>query len=102
METQEDITVVDGVNEEGNTQGAPIQNGKGSYKHADGSEYNGDWKDGKRHGYGIFKNKTHIYEGEWVEDAPHGKVCIFVYSYAVCVKMIYLYFLFYFVPSSLG
>ena len=79
--------MVDGVNEDGTTQGPPVQNGKGSYKHIDGSEYDGDWKDGKRHGYGIFKNKNHIYEGEWVDDAPHGKVYSFedTYSFVACV-----------------
>lgn len=79
--------MVDGVNEDGAAQGPPVLNGKGSYKHIDGSEYDGDWKDGKRHGYGIFKNKTHIYEGEWVDDAPHGKVhsCADKYS---CVAFV--------------
>ena len=37
-------------------------------------EYDGDWKDGKKHGKGrvTYVNRSR-YEGEWFEDKPHGR-----------------------------
>ena len=42
--------------------------------HANGDIYEGDWKDDKAFGFGIFLD-THRarYEGEWVEDMQHGQ-----------------------------
>ena len=43
--------------------------GKGTYKWADGKEYNGEWKNGNMHGIGIYKwADGRIYEGEFEDD----------------------------------
>ena len=41
----------------------------------DGAYYEGEWKDGMRHGNGMYKwsNSAH-YEGEWKEDIPPAHV----------------------------
>ena len=40
--------------------------GKGRYKRASGSIYEGDWVDGERHGHGQSNwNEGTIYIGEW-------------------------------------
>lgn len=33
-------------------------NGKGKFTHANGDIYDGNWKNGKAHGYGIFIHHT--------------------------------------------
>ena len=45
------------------------RNGKGTYKHNDGSVYTGDWKNDLKHGQGTLKlvNGT-IYEGTYEND----------------------------------
>ena len=41
--------------------------------YADGSEYQGEWKDGKRHGIGTYISPTGTrYEGEWGNDGASG------------------------------
>eukprot|EP01126_Amoeba_proteus_P062234 TRINITY_DN842_c0_g3_i3.p1 TRINITY_DN842_c0_g3~~TRINITY_DN842_c0_g3_i3.p1 ORF type:complete len:277 (-),score=56.41 TRINITY_DN842_c0_g3_i3:86-916(-) len=35
--------------------------------------YEGEWLDGKKHGYGIYYNRGSRYEGEWMGDTNHGK-----------------------------
>jgi hypothetical protein len=46
-------------------------NGEGTW--VDGSHYRGEWKQGRRHGYGIcFASTGEIYKGEWVGDAYSG------------------------------
>ena len=45
------------------SEAAPVQNGFGTYVHADGSAYEGNWKDGMRHGQGIYKLHGDVYEG---------------------------------------
>lgn len=40
----------------------------------DKSSYNGDWKNGLRHGNGEFVSADGaVYKGMWVNDKPHGK-----------------------------
>ena len=45
--------------------------------YADGSEYQGEWQDGKRHGVGTYISPTGTrYEGEWENDGASGRgVC---------------------------
>ena len=44
-----------------------------TFNYPDGSTYQGTWKDGKEHGYGICKEDNFTYEGEWKNGLPHGK-----------------------------
>jgi len=40
----------------------------------DGSVYNGEWEDGKRHGQGIYRYiNGDYYDGEWKDGRKHGK-----------------------------
>ena len=40
---------------------------------SDGKEYDGDWKDDKKEGYGVFKwPDGRIYEGGYKNDRKHG------------------------------
>lgn len=49
-------------------------NGKGRLIHADGDVYEGEWKDDKAHGYGKYMHTDGAqYEGYWKEDKQHGK-----------------------------
>ena len=41
------------------------KDGIGMYEYSDGSVYDGEWRDGKRHGIGTMKYEDAIYEGEW-------------------------------------
>mmetsp|Transcript_4608 Transcript_4608/g.10113 ORF Transcript_4608/g.10113 Transcript_4608/m.10113 type:complete len:102 (-) Transcript_4608:640-945(-) len=55
------------------------ESGQGTFTFPDGSKYEGDWirKDGRqiRHGHGRFADaaEEQVYEGEWAEDAMHGR-----------------------------
>ncbi len=45
-----------------------------SYTYPDGSKYEGEFKDGKRHGQGIWIRPDGAkYKGEWVDDKPCGQ-----------------------------
>ena len=48
------------------------ENGKGTCTGTDGYKYVGEFKNGKRHGYGIRTKGDISYEGEWKEDMMHG------------------------------
>lgn len=50
------------------------KNGRHKYTYADGATYDGDWKDGMRHGHGlcIWQNGSK-YDGEWKDDKRHGR-----------------------------
>ena len=48
-------------------------NGVGKRVYEDGSSYEGQWKDGKRSGNGIWKHKNGFYEGEWKNDSFNGR-----------------------------
>ncbi|CAK9015860.1 Phosphatidylinositol 4-phosphate 5-kinase 9 (AtPIP5K9) (1-phosphatidylinositol 4-phosphate kinase 9) (Diphosphoinositide kinase 9) (PtdIns(4)P-5-kinase 9), partial [Durusdinium trenchii] len=41
-------------------------------QYSDGSTYTGCLRNGLRHGPGVFRNQTEIYEGEWQDDVQHG------------------------------
>lgn len=43
------------------------------YLCSDGSEYEGDVKDGQRDGYGTYTHSGDAYVGEWKNGCPHGK-----------------------------
>jgi len=40
--------------------------------YADGSVYEGDWRDDKKHGWGEMMCADGIYEGNWRDDKRHG------------------------------
>ena len=41
--------------------------------HANGDVYQGLWRDGKAHGFGIFVDQQgSMYSGEWANDMYHG------------------------------
>lgn len=50
-------------------------NGKGRMTYANKMVYQGEWKDGKAHGYGVLSDPTEksLYEGEWVDDFQEGQ-----------------------------
>jgi hypothetical protein len=53
----------------------PPQEGRSTYTYPNGDEYDGEWRQGKRHGKGVYieyltKNQ---YEGDWRDDLRHGK-----------------------------
>ena len=48
--------------------------GKGTYSWKNGSEYTGDWVDGRRSGNGEFEwNNGGKYEGQYLNNLQHGK-----------------------------
>ena len=51
-----------------------IYHGFGTFKWEDNASYQGIWKDGKRHGAGIYTSGDglHIYDGDWQNDVKHG------------------------------
>ncbi len=45
-----------------------------TYTYPDGTKYDGEWKDNKRHGHGILTRPDGTkYVGEWAENKPHGQ-----------------------------
>jgi hypothetical protein len=54
------------------------QDGKGTYTYPDGrGTYDGEWKDGKRHGHGKFEYANgNKYDGDWVNDEQNGRATI--------------------------
>mmetsp|Transcript_19379 Transcript_19379/g.33030 ORF Transcript_19379/g.33030 Transcript_19379/m.33030 type:complete len:268 (+) Transcript_19379:48-851(+) len=51
-----------------------LRHGEGMYKWTDGSSYSGQWKDDKKHGVGVKKwPDGSSYDGEWRENKKHGK-----------------------------
>lgn len=55
-----------------------FKSGKGHFQNEGAWDYDGEWKDGNRHGFGkcgtaSFDPTEGTYEGEWVDDEPHGK-----------------------------
>lgn len=47
---------------------------KGRHTYPDGSHYEGEFKNGKRHGRGMLLRPDGVrYEGEWQNDKPHGR-----------------------------
>ena len=52
-----------------------IYHGFGTFTWADNAVYKGHWKDGKRHGSGIYTSGDglHVYDGNWQDDVKHGQ-----------------------------
>jgi hypothetical protein len=49
-------------------------NGQGTYAWADGDQYSGEYKDGKKHGQGTYNHASGAqYSGEWKDDKKHGQ-----------------------------
>jgi len=49
------------------------RNGRGIYIYPDGSRYTGEWRNGQKHGWGIYKwTNGNQYEGEWANGDRHG------------------------------
>ena len=56
-------------------------NGRGTWKYKNGDEYDGEWRDRKRHGRGKYVGTNgESYEGEYSDDNQHGRG---VFTYAV-------------------
>eukprot|EP00929_Paragymnodinium_shiwhaense_P106615 TRINITY_DN72141_c0_g1_i1.p1 TRINITY_DN72141_c0_g1~~TRINITY_DN72141_c0_g1_i1.p1 ORF type:complete len:1264 (+),score=275.21 TRINITY_DN72141_c0_g1_i1:490-3792(+) len=58
----------------------PPRNGYGTYSFANGDEYHGEFRRGRRHGQGIYKSskKRMSYDGEWYEDKRSGSGTLIV------------------------
>ena len=51
-----------------------VPNGHGTYSWTDGTEYVGEFKDGKRHGQGTYTTADGFkYVGEYKDDLPNGQ-----------------------------
>lgn len=48
--------------------------GTGTYRWPDRTSYEGEVKEGYRHGYGVFRRNQTTYAGQWVRGKRHGKV----------------------------
>lgn len=71
--TTHTFTRIDPGDYNGALDGNGTRNGFGKCKWADGSTYEGRWKDNVRWGLGTFKScDGKIYEGEWVDDIREG------------------------------
>jgi len=53
-------------------KGIARPHGKGKYVFADGRKYEGEFKDGKMHGHGVFTCAGHRYEGEFKDSYKNG------------------------------
>ncbi|GAB4815949.1 hypothetical protein N2152v2_002995 [Parachlorella kessleri] len=52
---------------------ADLQCGQGKCLYVDGSAYDGEWKDGMRHGKGKLTSQGYKYDGQWQDDKQHGQ-----------------------------
>ncbi|CAJ1330625.1 unnamed protein product [Effrenium voratum] len=50
-----------------------LKHGKGRFIYPDGDVYDGEWSDGKAHGHGTYTSKQSKYVGEWQSDLKHGQ-----------------------------
>jgi len=50
--------------------------GKGFLDYTNGTTYEGDWQDDRRHGVGTYTSPTEQYVGEWVNDDYEGQGCL--------------------------
>ena len=62
-----------GNNYKGQLNEAGLPHGSGRMKYESGDEYVGEWRDGKRCGYGKFEGSDYKYMGEWLDDKEHGQ-----------------------------
>lgn len=53
--------------------------GIGRFEYLDGSIYDGDWKDNKKHGRGklLEQEGDVVYNGDWENDKKHGRGTFF-------------------------
>mmetsp|Transcript_125882 Transcript_125882/g.187889 ORF Transcript_125882/g.187889 Transcript_125882/m.187889 type:complete len:549 (+) Transcript_125882:152-1798(+) len=62
---------------DGRVYSGHFENGKesgfGTLTHPDGVKYRGQFKQGVKEGYGIMLWKTRTYDGEWINNKPHGQ-----------------------------
>ena len=73
--------IVDGTDNvyRGDRNAQGLRHGKGKFRFANGSVYDGEWKLGYRHGLGEWKEGGHddskhdVYKGQWAHDLKHGK-----------------------------
>jgi hypothetical protein len=49
-----------------------MREGKGTIKYVNGSEFTGEWKNDKKNGFGVLKQKGEMYEGYFYNDMKHG------------------------------
>lgn len=49
-----------------------IRHGKGKLTFSNGSLYEGQFRDGRRHGYGTLVADGFSYQGDWLDDYPNG------------------------------
>lgn len=49
------------------------RNGKGKFEYDTGIIYEGEWKNGKEHGYGVMKTMEGTYEGSYKNGQPNGQ-----------------------------
>ena len=65
---------------EGGRNAAGKMHGRGVYRYADGSVYDGEWMDRQKHGRGVYRFANGaVYDGEIKDDKMHGRG---VYRYA--------------------
>eukprot|EP00913_Durusdinium_trenchii_P025110 g23570.t1 len=50
-----------------------LKHGKGRFTYPDGDVYDGVWQDGKAHGHGTYTSKQSKYVGDWQSDLKHGQ-----------------------------
>eukprot|EP00435_Cladocopium_sp_Y103_P054131 s614_g17.t1 len=50
-----------------------LKHGKGRFIYPDGDVYDGEWQDGKAHGHGTYTSKQSKYVGDWQSDLKHGQ-----------------------------
>ncbi|CAM9313520.1 unnamed protein product [Scytosiphon promiscuus] len=53
----------------------PPRAGVGAFTYESGDTYTGSWRNGRRHGVGVYEERAtgNSYEGDWVDDARHGR-----------------------------
>ena len=56
-----------------------VRDGEGEEGYSDGTRYKGEYRNGKRQGFGTFFDPegNELYQGNWYEDALHGKGTMF-------------------------
>ncbi len=56
--------------------------GKGKMTYKNGKVYDGEWRNGNRHGVGkmVYYYSGSFYEGDWVDGLKHGKGKMVYYS----------------------
>jgi len=52
-----------------------MKSGTGTMRYANGNQYDGEWSEDAKSGYGVMEWKTlnQRYEGQWAQNKPHGE-----------------------------